>query len=231
MFWEFHVAETPEAEAVTPAQGRFVMHRHCDADGPHLDLRLEQDGWLMGWRIDGLSLADAPWGTEKAPHSIRWLDQNGDAICEDAGTYAWIRRETDSGEIELHGHRGVRRVRVDRVAGLPAHCVREICGAIAAQGVSAEAAAGLIRDGHLARRRAIARLCGLGRELDGSGFDETVWRKMLDTRSLQEIHAHLEGYEVRFDRRYPPQPVSRPEPLPEEGTSGRHERVLAILQD
>ena len=73
MYWKVTCEEADDT-AIGPAEpdGRFVLHRHCDADGPHLDLRLEQDDYLLGWRIDGVDLAAAPWAVEKAPHPLAW---------------------------------------------------------------------------------------------------------------------------------------------------------------
>ncbi len=87
-----------------------------------------------------------------------------------------------------------------------------------------------VDDGLEARRRAVERFCGLGRELDGLAFDETVWRRTLEPLTLREIHRHLSAYEIRFDQKYPPQPVSRPEPLPDSGPKGVSERAMAILR-
>jgi len=57
-----------------------------------------------------------------------------------------------------------------------------------------------------------------------------VWRKTLGGLSLREIHRHLEAYEVRFDQKNPPQPVSRPEPLSEDEVVSYSDRVMAILR-
>jgi hypothetical protein len=89
-------------------------------------------------------------------------------------------------------------------------------------------AAQLVLDGIAARDRATARLCGLGRELDGGAFDESAWRKSLRGLSLDEIHAQLRAFEVRFDAKYPPAPVSRPERLPEDGEANRLDVARAI---
>jgi hypothetical protein len=86
-----------------------------------------------------------------------------------------------------------------------------------------------MRDGALARQRAIERFCGLGRELDAEAFDPAVWRKTLAGLTLEEIQAHLRTYEVRFDRVYPPAPVSRPERLADDG-SQRASVALGILR-
>lgn len=109
--------------------------------------------------------------------------------------------------------------------------VEEARAAMKEHQVKPKLAARLIQDGVEARRRAIERFCGLGRVIDGPGFNETVWRATLAHLSLRDIHHHLEAYEVRFDAKYPPQPVSQPEPLPEEEPQGWSERGMAILKE
>jgi len=233
MFWKVTLEEDGAARDAAPAawDGRFVLHRHCDGEGPHLDLRLEQEGYLVGWRVDGAALEGASWAVEKAPHPVAWLDRDGDAVRADAGMYAWEARSADGGVLVLDGEQGgVRRLRVTREAGLPIAAVRAVCEALAASGADPADAAGLIADGVTARRRAVARLCGLGRELDGDAFDEGVWRKALRLLPVEEIHAQLRAYEVRFDQKYPPQPVSRPERLPGEEPEGRGGAAMEIVR-
>ncbi len=233
MFWKVICEEMPVTSEVRdhkPA-GRFVLHRHHDSGGVHLDLRLEQDGYLLGWRIDGASLAGEPWATEKPPHPIRWLTQDGDAVRDDGGTYAWVERSADRRVLELMGQGGVERLRLERVPGPSCHAARAISDALAACDVAPEEAAGLIADGVTARRRAVARLLGLGRELDGSGFDEVVWRKTLSDLTLDEIHSQLRSFEQRFDKLHPPQPVSKPESLHDDGGEGRRSAAMAIARE
>lgn len=233
MYWQVRQLETTEGqpEPEAPA-GRFVLHRHHDADGPHLDLRLEQDGYLMGWRITGTELSGDPYATEKAPHPLDWLERDGEAVREDAGVYAWVRREAGEQELELRGASGVTRLRVLRVRGLRPQTVQAVREALAEGNYAEGQAAQLVADGVAARSRALGRFCGLGRELDGCAFDETAWRETLAGCSLDQLHAHLRAYEVRFDKKYPPQPVSAPEPLHDDAgeTDNRTGAALAILR-
>lgn len=233
MFWKLSCEELAEdrRDGDVARDGRFVLHRHRDAAGEHLDLRLECEGYLQGWRIDGLRLENDAWATEKAPHPVRWLDHDGDAVRVDAGEYAWERRDHDGGMLVLHGRDGVKRIRVEREPGIPACAARAIKEKLDGLGAAASEAASLIGDGVVARSRAIERLCGLGRELDGSAFDDTVWRKTLAALTLDEIHVQLRGFEVRFDLRYPPQSVSRPEVLDDERGETRSDVALSILRD
>lgn len=230
MFWKIRCEDAPEESGHAP-EGRFVLHRHVDKDGEHLDLRLECGDHLKGWRIDAGELGEEAWATEKAPHPVRWLDQNGDAVRMDAGTYAWARSGSNSGELLLFGGDGCRVVSVSRAEELPAYAARAIADTIREHEVEPSRAAALIVDGATARRRATERLCGLGRELDGEAFDETVWRKTLAALTLEEIHGQLRSFEVRFDVKHPPLPVSRPE-APEDGIQGaRSDQALAIVRD
>ena len=248
MFWRV-ICESADGAAAgtsnagvpaTGSDGRFVLHGHRDADGPHLDLRLEQDGHLMGWRIAAEALEGEPWATDKAPHPVRWLDQDGDAVREDAGEYVWLERHPDRRSVLLRGNRGTRVIRFEPVCGLPVSAIRSVSEALEEHGMDAGMAGRLVADGITARRRAIERFCGLGRELDGAAFEEAVWRKTLGHLTLDEIHAQLRAYEIRFDEKYPAAPVSRPERLPEvtpgdSGENGVHkerlEAGLAILKE
>lgn len=233
MYWVLRVEERSREGVETPAcwDGGFVLQRHHDEAGPHMDLRLEQDGYLMGWRVDGQELSGTCWAMEKGPHPLEWLEHDGDSVREDKGVYAWVERGSAGGVLALSGERqGLRFVDVRREAGLGLSAVRGIAEALSRCGARVEAAAGLIADGVSARHRAVGRLCGLARELDGSAFEEVVARRMLGSLTLEEIHAQLRAYEVRFDQKYPPQPVSRPERLPESERDERADVALAILR-
>ncbi len=221
MFWTLVSVEpldpvTVRAADAAPIEGRFVLHRHRDAQGPHLDLRLEQDGCLAGLRVDADALEPGAWAAEKPPHALHWLRQDGDAVRVDAGAYAWEHRDEARRVMRLDGAHGVRRLEWRRVEGLPPHCLRALIEAGRTAQVPTDRLADLVRDGAEARERAVARLCGLGRELDGPAFDAAAWRRMLDPLSLRDIHGHLAAFETRFDRAFPPEPVSRPESLEDE---------------
>ncbi len=240
MFWTLVSVEPLDPAAVraadaAPIEGRFVIHRHRDTQGPHLDLRLEQDGCLAGLRVDADALEPGAWAAEKPPHALHWLRQDGDAVRLDAGAYAWERRDADVRVMRLDGARGVCRLEWRRVEGLPPRCVRTLIEAASAVRAVPDRLADLVRDGAEARERAIARLCGLGRELDGAAFDAAAWRRMLEPLSLREIHGHLTTFETRFDRAFPPEPVSRPETLEDEAqrasAQSRADQALRLLRD
>jgi len=215
MFWKVICEKRETVPEVEQIDGRFVLHRHVDALGPHLDLRLEQNGCLVGWRIEGDSLDGEPWATKKAPHPVSWLERDGDALQVDAGVYTWQACDADRRVVVLRGGDGVRQLRIEHELTAPVSMVRAVWEAIRETGARPEEAGRLIVDGAQARRRAVERLCGLGRELDGTAFDDGVWRRVLSGLGLDEIHSHLRAFEVRFDQKYPPSPVSRPERLSE----------------
>lgn len=235
MFWAVKCERVePEMAASVESAGRFVLHRHNDEGGRHLDLRLECGECLMGWRIDGVALEGEPWAIEKAPHPLFWLDTDGDALREDEGTYAWVTRDDRHVSVLLKGREHVRVISAEPVTSISVDAVRSICAALETHSVKVQDAAGLIEDGVVARQRALARFCGLGRELDGAAFDEALWRKTLAGLSLENIQTYLRAYEVRFDAKYPPAPVSRPEPLPEEDGNterAREEAALALMRE
>lgn len=215
-------------EAGLKPEGRFVLHRHTDAQGDHLDLRLECEGYLLGWRIDGTDLDDAPWASEKAPHPLHWLDDSTDLTREAVGVYGWERLNGGHGTVLLESEEGCMRVHIDPVDTMSPRNARSIHSALNEIGVAPEDAADLIHDGATARARAIERLCGLGRELDKGAFEATLWRRSLSAMNLDEIHAQLRAFEDRFDREHPPLPISQPELLEEDPASSRN--VLDIVR-
>lgn len=228
-------AETVAANALgTNGEGRrFVLHRHRDEGGAHLDLRLEQEGYLMGFRVDGPALGIEAWATMKAPHPLHWLDQDGDAVREDGGTYFWASGDASGGVLVLCGARETVRVRVDPVGGVTAGDWAGLRAAAERLRVPFQALAALAEDGAVARERAIARFVGLGRELDGEAFDDGLWRKTLTGERLGVVQQYLHALEVRFDRKYPPLPVSVPVALEEDDgidpATGRA-RAMEILR-
>lgn len=231
MLWtlRFGPAEpAPPAEA--PPDGRYVIQRHLDDAGPHLDVRLEQpEGYLLGWRVDATTLDGEACASEKAPHPLDWLDHDGDARREEAGTYRWLDRDEHGGRLFLTNAQGARTVTVERGQPVSAAAVRAIQLAASRLNVRLEDAARLIEDGAAARDRAIDRCCGLGRELDGDAFDEAHWRAAFRAMPLHALHAHQRALELRFDAKYPPLPASRPVPL--DGPVHAPGGALALLRD
>ena len=220
-----------QGDSADSAGRRFVLHRHRDDDGEHLDLRLEQDGYLMGFRIDGEGLDGTAWATLKAPHPLSWLTQDGAAVREDEGTYHWDSGDAVEGVLVLSGGRERISIWVNAVEGVRASDVAQLRATAASLEVPLSALASLAEDGRTARDRAVTRYCGLGRELDGDSFDETLWRRTLAGESLGVVQQYLHGLEVRFDKKYPPLPVSQPEVLPrEERGPDDSKRAMGILR-
>lgn len=234
MLWRLRSEGVDAGDPAPPADaqdggGRFVLHRHTDADGAHCDVRLEAGGCLVGWRVHGEDIATEPaWATEKMPHPLHWLAADGPATRLDAGAYAWLERGPDRKVLLLRGAEGTRRVTAERAEGLTAGAVAAVVQQLEAARVALDRLPLLVAEGITARQRAVARLVGLGRALDGEDFDAALAKRMLAGLTLDEIHAHLRGYERRFDTQYPPRPVSRPEPM--ETEDERMGEALAILR-
>lgn len=236
MYWKLTALTRAPAgpaggEGAAPA-GRFVLHRHQDTQGAHLDLRLETDNGLRGWRIEAEQLEPGAWATWKQPHPAAWLDYDGEAVRCDEGSYVWHVNEPETRELALHGKTGIAVLRFERRAPATPACLRAVDALIEQHTLKADHIAGLIEDGLAARRNAVARYCGLGRELDGAAFDEAGWRALFESKSLREIGDHLAALEVRYDRQRPPQPVSRPEALDAatDAAEQRRERALRVLR-
>ena len=213
MFWQVTEIKRMETAPGGEEAGRFVLHGHRDAGGAHLDLRLECGEYLAGWRIAGERLEEGCWATEKLPHPARWLEQDGDARREMAGTFAWRRQDPECRVVALTDGDTVTEVTLKRCEGPSVEDVRALVERVHAHGQAASALPALVEDGITARARAMERFCGLSRALDGNGFDETGWRRLLSGMNLQEIGERLARVETRYDRMHPPSPVSRPERL------------------
>lgn len=233
MYWNLTVttADQESSSRESAPSGRFVLQRHHDDAGPHWDLRIEQSGHLVGWRLERPLYEKSGWALEKGPHPMRWLEHDGEAIREDAGLYTVITWSKERRELLIEGRNGAHTLRAERMPFFPPETARAVQKTLDELSVDASAVAGVLRDGVTARRRAIERFCGLGRELDGSAFDETVWRRTLATLTLDELTAHLRTYEVRFDHKYPPSPTSHPEALPESDHGAWTNRAMGIVRD
>lgn len=234
MYWEITEMSRAAPQDAPEGAERFVLHRHVDGSGAHIDLRLESGNCLLGWRIASESLEPGCWATEKMPHPTRWLEEDGDMCRADAGVYAWHEQDADTRALALHGRDGTTTLRFTRVAAPPVESIRALTGLARAHRHPLDRLESLAADGVEARRNAIARFCGLSRELDGAGFDETAWRRLLADMSLREINERLAKVETRYDRIHPPEPISRAEPLPDIGertgaAQARQARAREIL--
>jgi len=212
-----------------PEGKEFVLHRHCDEEGEHLDLRLEDGGVLVGWRLphdasEQLVRGDTVVCELKRMHPKRWLEvDDEECFVEDAGRYRWVERDADRGLGVFGGERFVGRYsfmrrqlsegsafeRCEKSVSL----IKKELGLDLGRMEDAEKVLASVRDGETARKRAVERLCALGRELDGDSFDEKMWRCTLSHLLLSEIHGHLRSFERRFDEKHPPLPVTRREKL------------------
>ena len=228
MYWQLTSMTRQEPMPGVAEGAHFVLHKHNDASGPHHDLRLEAGNCLLGFRIAGESLEAGCWATEKMPHPKEWLKQDRDAQRLLTGTYAWRDTEPEHRELTLHSEEATLTLHFERCDALPVESVRALATLARKQHLAVNTLAGLVEDGLTARRNAIARFCGLSRDLDGKSFDESGWRGMLEAMTLRQIGEQLAAVETRYDRSHPPAPVSRPEAL-EHRQEDRSQRARHIL--
>jgi hypothetical protein len=230
----------PAADPDGDGHGRYVLHRHTDEGGPHLDLRIElPEGTLAGWRlpVDALDRAGASGDvlcSVKAEHPARWLDHDSaDCTVADAGRYSQVQEKDGSVRLAftggvLNGLYEFRRRSDENVLVALVEVTERFAGGTASI-EDVERLAAAAEDGRTARTRAVERLCGLGRELDGDAFDEPLWRSMLAPLSLNEIHRQIARFERRYDEKYPPVHVTRASETVED--EKRKEEVAAILSE
>ncbi len=233
MYWELTITPLEDGTPTDTdsAAGRFVLHRRHGGEGTRLDLRLEHGSHCVGWRLDGAELPERCWAVEKAPHPLRWLEDDGGAARRDSGVYHWEDESGGGRRIVLHGAAGSTEIRARRMPALPPRTMEAVTAFLDRHGLAAARIPELLEDGREARQRALTRLCGLGRELDGSAFDAALWRDALANASLAALHKHLEPYEQRLEARHPPTPVSKPEPLPDGDAADRAEMALRIARE
>ncbi|MGC8846570.1 MAG: hypothetical protein ACP5QY_12045, partial [Candidatus Hydrogenedens sp.] len=112
-----HQGEIP-VDVPLHSEGRFVVHAHKDRQGHHLDLRIEQRGYLLGWRIDDTELRSELWGTEKLPHDFSWLDEERPEGTGVTGDYRWFSQGDGNGYLNLRMSNNEQRTyRVERWGG------------------------------------------------------------------------------------------------------------------
>ncbi len=230
---------TADNDAIEPS--RFVVHRHVDDGGTHLDLRIETDGGgLAGWRLSPDAIERTNHGDEvfclaKPIHPVRWLDHNSE-LCAVVGSGRCRRMDSEKGHARMAfdgtGLNGIYEFRPwpgERgIVGL-IDAVERFAGGTAAGPADIERFAAAAEDGRTARVRAIERVCGLGRELDGDAFDERLWRSMLAPLTLNEVYRQMARFERRFDEKYPPTGVTRPDKSHD--ATMRKREVAAILDE
>jgi len=228
MFWKLIVDGVSDSEEFVP-RDRYSLRRDTCEPGGAETLELHEGDVVRGWKMAGPLCDAAVWASELSSRSSSNRDTRIDPGGESGG-YAWEHVGMDGGTLLLERNGEICRIRVERVASLCLESAREIAGVMQEHGVASSDAAGLVADGLAARRNAVERLCGLGRELDSERFNDAVWRKTLAGLRLTDIHEQLRAFEVRFDEKYPPMPVSRPESLDESASVSRDEKAMLILR-
>lgn len=228
MYWQ--VTELTHAAPTEPLPDgpRFVLHRHRDDTGAHHDLRMEHNTCLLGFRIGGDRFETGCWATEKMPHPKHWLEDDGALRRVVAGRYGWRETDPTRRTVTLYTTDATITLCFERCKAPDVAAVRTLTEYAQTHGLPMERLGELVADGATARRNAIARLCGLSRELDGDAFDEGGWRTMLEGMTLREINDRLAAVETRYDRVHPPLPTSRPEPL-DPDADAQDERALRVM--
>jgi len=244
LMWTIRRRDGEPAAAADQSCGewlRFVVHRHVDRGGAHIDLRIERPGGVLaGWRLpvdvfDRLAADETVVCTLKPEHPIRWLDHDSaEYTLVDTGVYRETRLDDENVRLTFRGRvlEGDLEFRREHSENLLAGIV-ETMRETADGPLNMETVLDIVdaaRDGRVARARAVERVCGLGRELDGDAFDEPLFRRMLDPLSLADIYRHMAKLERRFDQKYPPQPVTRRTSESEEDAS-RRQTVRSILNE
>ncbi len=210
-----HQGEIP-VDVPFHSEGRFVVHLHRDRQGSHLDLRIEQKGYLLGWRIEDTEFRSELWGTEKLPHDNSWLDKDNTEDTKYVGDYRWFSRGDGNGYLVLRMKDNSQLTyRVERWGGFSIRFQRALYQCMRKWQISPLEVLSLIEDGINARNQAIRKICGLGKFLEGDNFDSAQWEKVLSHCSLDEIYASLRRWESRLERQSPPTPFSKPERVDE----------------
>ena len=228
----WHLVEVRTAETSSPPanwEGRFVLQAHRDSAGAHLDLRLEYAGILLGYRVAATELETGSWATEKSPHPLRWLEQDGTAERLDEGMYSWLQHDADEGILLLNGRDGQMILHFKRENLLEPAVSMHVHSWLADHGLASDSLPALVEDGHQARKHAVRQLLGLGRVLEQSEFDVTYWEEHLRHADLKTILAHLQRFETRFDNAFTPSTCAQPAPLPEQNEDTQTAQAWAML--
>lgn len=210
-----HQGEIP-VDVPLHSEGRFVLHTHKDKQGAHLDLRIEQKGYLLGWRIDDTELRSELWGTEKLPHDPSWLNMENAEDEKHSGDYRWFSQGDGNGYLNLRLKDNQQYTyRVERWGGFSIRFQRALWQNMRKWQLSPSQVLSLIEDGITAREYAVRRMCGLGKFIEGDTFDASQWEKVMSKCSLNEIYTNLRKWENRLERQTPPQRLSQPEKVDE----------------
>ncbi len=218
-----------ESAAPENWEGRFVLQAHRDNAGAHLDLRLEYAGVLLGFRVAATELEAGSWATEKSPHPLRWLDQDGTAERLDEGKYAWVQHDAESGILHLNGRDGQRVLHFKRETMLAPAVSMRVHAWLAEHDLAVDSLPALVEDGYQARKHAVRQLLGLGRVLEQSEFDVTYWEEHLRHADLKTILAHLQRFEARFDTAFAPNTCAQPAPISEQNDDTQTAQAWAML--
>lgn len=213
------------------ATGRFIVQRHQDNLGVHIDIRLEHEGYLTGWRIDGVSeLADEMWGEAKLPHNPNLLyDANLPEI--ERGIYQWYLEDGEIGILELVSTSEDCKVfRVEKCCGVPLSVQRKLIEICSGYGLKWDEVSSLIGDGLKAREWMITKICGMAQYLDDQAFVQDDYVEYLKNRSFEELKESLIIWEKRLSLKKPVERVTKPINVEQEINSSSNYLLNKVLE-
>ncbi|MCX8065998.1 MAG: hypothetical protein N3G21_12650 [Candidatus Hydrogenedentes bacterium] len=214
------------------AMGRFIIHRHSDIAGEHIDIRLEEDFSLVGWRVDGTSeLGDEMWGVAKLPHHPGLLD-DGTIPVVAKGKFRWLLDNKDDTFLELEFDDGEIRVyKVEKHGGLPASIQNRLNKIISDNGLSWDEALSLIGDGIKAREWLITKICGMVEYSGNYILPQAEYAEYLKGKSLDELKRNLTYWEKKVSSNQSVGRLTRPGDIGQEGESEKWKlsKVLELI--
>ena len=227
MLWTLESMEPVDTEPADGWAGQWVLHRHRDTDGPHLDLRLETGGILGGLRIDGEALNPGVRAIEKAPHPLDWLTTDGPAQADGRGQWGWDTRKPERRILILDDGADRYRLVWRRLPPLPPDAHARLSEWCREHRLAPAELPGLCADGLRARQAALARCQGLAALIEGDRFDPNAWQILLEPLDLEALNRRLEALEAQLDRLHPPIPWTCPPDGPADPPASADPRALA----
>lgn len=210
MFWMLDSIETINTDPLDGWAGQWILHRHRDHYGPHLDLRLEFRGILGGLRVDADALIPGVPATEKGPHPNAWLTAEGPAQEVGRGRWAWEKYTPDHRVLLLDNGTDRLRLGWKRAPALPTSVIVQLAAWAQQNHLTPDQLSALCADGLRARQAARARCRGLAALIEAEHFDPDAWNDLLEPLNLDALNQKLDALEARLDQLHPPAPWTHP---------------------